>query len=53
VILGRFVTGVGVGISAVSATAYIGEMASPSHRGRMVQIYEARNTMQHDWCTRL
>ena len=40
VIFGRFVTGVGVGISAISATAYIGEMAAPSHRGRMVQIYE-------------
>lgn len=39
-ILGRFLVGIGIGISAVVAPTYLGEI-SPAHlRGRIVESYE-------------
>ena len=39
-ILGRFLVGVGIGISAVVAPAYLGEIAPARVRGRVVESYE-------------
>lgn len=39
-IAGRFVIGVGIGVSAVVAPAYLGEMAPSRIRGAVVMIYE-------------
>ena len=38
--LGRFVVGLGVGVSAVVVPAYVGEMAPPHKRGAVVITYE-------------
>ena len=38
--LGRGLTGVGIGLSAVAAPAYLGEVAPPSVRGAVVGAYE-------------
>lgn len=38
--LGRFVVGIGVGVSAVVVPAYVGEMAPPHKRGAVVITYE-------------
>ncbi|KAJ3349516.1 hypothetical protein HDU83_000434 [Entophlyctis luteolus] len=37
--VGRFFTGIGVGIACTAAPAYIAEMSHPSHRGVMVGVY--------------
>ena len=37
---GRWITGAGVGISAVSSPTYLAEMAPPSSRGCIVGLYE-------------
>ena len=39
-IAGRFLTGLGIGISAVVAPAYLGEIAPARMRGRVVESYE-------------
>jgi sugar porter (SP) family MFS transporter len=36
----RFVGGLGVGISSIAVPAYISEIAPPSHRGRLVALYQ-------------
>jgi|AntAceMinimDraft_1070359.scaffolds.fasta_scaffold05211_4 MFS family permease len=38
--LGRFIIGLGVGVSAVVVPAYVGEMAPPHKRGAVVITYE-------------
>ena len=35
-IIGRFVIGLGVGVSAVVVPSYLGELSPPSRRGRTV-----------------
>lgn len=39
-VLGRFVVGVGIGMSAVVVPAYLGEVAPAKLRGRIVSGYE-------------
>lgn len=39
-IVGRFIVGMGIGISAVVVTAYLGEVAPAKSRGRVVELYE-------------
>jgi MFS transporter, SP family, solute carrier family 2 (myo-inositol transporter), member 13 len=39
-VLGRLVVGLGIGISAVVVPAYLGEVAPPHLRGRVVEVYE-------------
>ncbi|KAL4517815.1 hypothetical protein Ndes2526B_g02211 [Nannochloris sp. 'desiccata'] len=39
-ILGRFLVGIGIGISAVVVPAYLGEVAPAKARGRVVELYE-------------
>ena len=36
----RFIGGLGVGISSIAVPAYISEIAPPSHRGRLVALYQ-------------
>ena len=38
--VGRFVVGLGIGISAVVVPAYLGELAPAKLRGRIVEVYE-------------
>ena len=38
--VGRFVLGIGIGISAVVVPTYLGEVAPARLRGRMVELYE-------------
>jgi len=38
--LGRFLTGLGIGASAVVTPAYLGEMAPRDKRGQIVALYE-------------
>lgn len=40
VISGRFLLGIGIGVSAVVVPAYLGEVSPSMHRGRMVGLYE-------------
>lgn len=39
-ITGRFLVGIGIGISAVVLPAYLGEVAPAKARGRVVELYE-------------
>eukprot|EP00891_Asterochloris_glomerata_P006599 jgi/Astpho2/6599/fgenesh1_pm.00101_%23_4_t len=39
-VIGRFVLGIGIGISAVVVPTYLGEVAPARLRGRMVELYE-------------
>jgi SP family myo-inositol transporter-like MFS transporter 13 len=39
-IIGRFLVGIGIGISAVVVPAYLGEVAPAKARGRVVELYE-------------
>lgn len=39
-ILGRFLVGLGIGVSAVVVPAYLGELAPANLRGRIVELYE-------------
>ena len=39
-IIGRFIVGMGIGVSAVVVTAYLGEVAPAKSRGRIVELYE-------------
>lgn len=41
-VLGRFIVGLGVGMSAIVAPAYIAELAPAANRGALVQLYEVR-----------
>lgn len=38
--IGRFIVGIGIGISAVVVPAYLGEVAPAGVRGRVVELYE-------------
>ncbi len=38
--LGRFITGLGIGASATVCPAYIAEVAPAASRGALVQLYE-------------
>ena len=39
-IVGRFIIGIGIGISAVVVPSYLGEVAPAKARGRIVELYE-------------
>lgn len=39
-VVGRFVVGVGIGVSAVVVPTYLGEVAPAKYRGRVVELYE-------------
>ncbi|GAB4820262.1 hypothetical protein N2152v2_007308 [Parachlorella kessleri] len=39
-VAGRFVVGVGIGVSAVVVPAYLGEVSPAQYRGRVVELYE-------------
>ena len=43
--LGRFILGMGFGSSAVVVPAYVGEMAPPASRGRIVILYEVMTSL--------
>ncbi|PNH04585.1 putative inositol transporter 3, partial [Tetrabaena socialis] len=43
--VGRFVTGIGIGVSATVSPAYIAEVAPARSRGALVQLYEVGGVM--------